>query len=41
LENSSPFNFVRSTDGYEVQERIWSELAERLENITPGILKNI
>ncbi len=37
----SPSEFVRSTEGLEVQKRIWNELTEKLEDIAPGITKNI
>ncbi|RDW73549.1 short-chain dehydrogenase family protein [Coleophoma cylindrospora] len=33
--------FVRSNEGHEVQKQLWRELSGTLENITPGILKNI
>jgi len=41
LDNYSTSEFVRSAEGHEVQKRIWSELTDILENITPGIMKNI
>ena len=32
---------VTSPKGQELQKRVWSELAEKLEKIQPGILQNI
>jgi retinol dehydrogenase-12 len=32
---------VTSTEGLDVQQRVWRELAEMLEVIQPGILKNL
>lgn len=34
-------SFVRSDEGILVQEKLWEELKEILEDIQPGILKNI
>ncbi|RDW87243.1 short-chain dehydrogenase family protein [Coleophoma crateriformis] len=36
-----PSEFVRSNEGYEVQKQIWRGLSDILQNVTPGILKNI
>ena len=36
-----PSEFVRSEEGKESQERVYKELMEILENIQPGITKNI
>ncbi|KAI4716568.1 NAD(P)-binding protein [Aureobasidium sp. EXF-10727] len=36
-----PSKFVRSEEGKKTQERVWAELSAKLEEIQPGILKNI
>ncbi|CAD0084109.1 unnamed protein product [Aureobasidium vineae] len=36
-----PSKFVRSEEGKRTQERVWAELSAKLEEIQPGILKNI
>ncbi|KAJ3254851.1 hypothetical protein HDU77_003913 [Chytriomyces hyalinus] len=36
-----PAVFVTSDEGVKVQKRLWEELTEILENVRPGILKNI
>ncbi|TPX75202.1 hypothetical protein CcCBS67573_g03519 [Chytriomyces confervae] len=36
-----PAVFVTSAEGVQVQQRLWDELTEILENVRPGILKNI
>lgn len=33
--------FVASSDGLETQKRVWHELASKLEEIQPGIMKNL
>lgn len=38
-EEVSPF--VASPEGLDAQKRVWHELAEKLEEIQPGILKNL
>ena len=38
---AEPSPFVRSEEGQAVQKSVWSELAEKLEKIEPGILKNL
>jgi retinol dehydrogenase-12 len=40
-EVEEPSKFVRSEEGKKTQDRVWDELCERLEQIQPGILKNI
>lgn len=34
-----PSSFVLSKEGYEVQNRMWSELAKKLEAIKPGVTR--
>lgn len=34
-------DFVLSQEGYEVQNRLWSELTEKLEAIKPGVTSNL
>jgi retinol dehydrogenase-12 len=36
-----PSKFVRSEEGRKTQEKVWAELTAKLEQIEPGILKNI
>jgi retinol dehydrogenase-12 len=36
-----PSKFVRSEEGRKTQEKVWAELSAKLEQIQPGILKNI
>lgn len=36
-----PSKFVRSEEGRQTQEKVWAELTAKLEEIQPGILKNI
>jgi len=36
-----PSTFVRSEEGYVVGQRIWVELMEKLEKISPGVSTNI
>ncbi|KAI9840936.1 MAG: putative secondary metabolism biosynthetic enzyme [Sclerophora amabilis] len=38
---SSPSPLVRSDDGAKAQKKVWAELSQKLENIQPGILRNI
>ncbi|KAL8938430.1 MAG: hypothetical protein Q9216_003904 [Gyalolechia sp. 2 TL-2023] len=33
--------FVLSDDGAETQKRLWTELAEKLERIQPGLMRNV
>ncbi|KAJ3130114.1 hypothetical protein HK098_006173 [Nowakowskiella sp. JEL0407] len=39
-EITPPSEFVRSAEGKVTQERVWTELAEKLERIQPGVTKN-
>lgn len=36
-----PAPFVTSEAGVKLQKRVWDELSEKLENIHPGILRNL
>ncbi|KAF2681985.1 short chain dehydrogenase [Lentithecium fluviatile CBS 122367] len=36
-----PSEFVLSREGYEVQNRVWAELCEKLEKIKPGVTANL
>jgi NAD(P)-dependent dehydrogenase (short-subunit alcohol dehydrogenase family) len=36
-----PSEFVVSKEGYEVQNRLWDELCEKLEGIKPGVTGNL
>ena len=36
-----PSDFVRSTEGHEVQQKLWHELVEILEKANPGIVENV
>lgn len=39
-EVQMPSEFVMSKEGYEVQNRVWTELCEKLEAIKPGVTSN-
>lgn len=34
-------DFVRSGEGKEMQARVWTELSQKLEDISPGVTKNL
>lgn len=34
-------NLVEGPEGPEIQERVWEELAKKLEEIEPGVTKNL
>ncbi|KAK5139545.1 hypothetical protein LTR04_003493 [Oleoguttula sp. CCFEE 6159] len=36
-----PSKFVRSDEGAQVQRQVWEELSRKLEEIEPGVLRNI
>ncbi|KAF1975180.1 retinol dehydrogenase 12 [Bimuria novae-zelandiae CBS 107.79] len=36
-----PSEYVRSSEGYDVQNRVWEELMEKLEVIKPGVTGNL
>ena len=36
-----PSDYVRSPEGYEVQNRLWDELTKKLEAIKPGVTDNL
>jgi hypothetical protein len=36
-----PSTFVLSPEGREVQDRVYEEILERLEKISPGVSKNL
>ncbi|KAJ9607759.1 hypothetical protein H2200_007837 [Cladophialophora chaetospira] len=38
---AQPSEFVRSAEGLEVQEKLWDELGEILENVAPWVIKNL
>lgn len=38
---AQPGPLVMSENGEELQERVWNEVADKLEKIKPGILENI
>jgi hypothetical protein len=33
--------YVESSEGFKMQERVYDELMERLEKISPGVTKNL
>lgn len=37
---AQPGPLVKGKDGEELQERVWKEVADKLEKIKPGILNN-
>ena len=36
-----PSDYVFSSEGYEVQNRVWEELSDKLEAIKPGVTGNL
>lgn len=41
VANEALSPFVRSTEGEETQKRLWNELSDILEEVHPGVMKNV
>lgn len=41
VANEALSPFVRSVEGEETQKRIWNELSDILEEVYPGVMKNV
>ena len=41
MDSNRAAPIIRSPEGQQLQKRVWAELAEKLEKIEPGVLRNI